>query len=147
MENTEIIRKHITIHKTDLRYLNEIIRTHEKIKTISQAIAYLITNSSNYDELKKQLLDVQKKLTDEQKENIRLKAQSKQLSRIENEIGVLLDLQGVGTRSFPEQKLEDYRLGFDQLVDKQIKNAQEKIATNSVKIRTRKSGEYDDLFE
>lgn len=147
MENSEIIRKHITIHKTDLRYLNEIIRTHEKIKTISQAIAYLITNSSNYDELKKQLLDVQKKLTDEQKENIRLKAQSKQLSRIENEIGVLLDLQGVGTRSFPEQKLEDYRLGFDQLVDKQIKNAQEKIATNSVKIRTRKSGEYDDLFE
>ena len=137
MENSEIIRKHITIHKTDLRYLNEIIRTHEKIKTISQAIAYLITNSSNYDELKKQLLDVQKKLTDEQKENIRLKAQSKQLSRIENEIGVLLDLQGVGTRSFPEQKLEDYRLGFDQLVDKQIKNAQEKIATNSVKIRTR----------
>ena len=147
MENSEIIRKHITIHKTDLRYLNEIIRTHEKIKTISQAIAYLITNSSNYDELKKQLLDVQKKLTDEQKENIRLKAQSKQLSRIENEIGVLLDLQGVGTRSFPEQKLEDYRLGFDQLVDKQIKKAQEKIATNSVKIRTRKSGEYDDLFE
>ncbi len=147
MENSEIIRKHITIHKADLRYLNEIIRTHEKIKTISQAIAYLITNSSNYDELKKQLLDVQKKLTDEQKENIRLKAQSKQLSRIENEIGVLLDIQGVGTRSFPEQKLEDYRLGFDQLVDKQIKNAQEKIATNSVKIRTRKSGEYDDLFE
>lgn len=147
MENSEIIRKHITIHKTDLRYLNEIIRTHEKIKTISQAIAYLITNSSNYDELKKQLLDVQKKLTDEQKENIRLKAQSKQLSRIENEIGVLLDIQGVGTRSFPEQKLEDYRLGFDQLVDKQIKNSQEKMATNSVKIRTRKSGEYDDLFE
>ena len=138
MENSEIIRKHITIHKTDLRYLNEIIRTHEKIKTISQAIAYLITNSSNYDERKKQLLDVQKKLTDEQKENIRLKAQSKQLSRIENEIGVLLDLQGVGTRSFPEQKLEDYRLGFDQLVDKQIKNSQEKMATNSVKIRTRK---------
>ena len=102
MENSEIIRKHITIHKADLRYLNEIIRTHEKIKTISQAIAYLITNSSNYDELKKQLLDVQKKLTDEQKENIRLKAQSKQLSRIENEIGVLLDIQGVGTRSFPE---------------------------------------------
>lgn len=147
MENSEIIRKHITIHKTDLRYLNEIVRTHEKIKTISQAIVYLITNSNNYDELKKQLLDVQKKLTDEQKENIRLKAQSKQLSRIENEIGVLLDLQGVGTRSFPEQKLEDYRLGFDQLVDKQIKNSQEKMATNSVKIRTRKSGEYDDLFE
>lgn len=147
MENSEIIRKHITIHKTDLRYLNEIVRTHEKIKTISQAIVYLITNSNNYDELKKQLLDVQKKLTDEQKENIRLKAQSKQLSRIENEIGVLLDIQGVGTRSFPEQKLEDYRLRFDQLVDKQIKNAQEKIATNSVKIRTRKSGEYDDLFE
>lgn len=147
MENSEIIRKHITIHKTDLRYLNEIVRTHEKIKTISQAIVYLITNSNNYDELKKQLLDVQKKLTDEQKENIRLKAQSKQLSRIENEIGVLLDIQGVGTRSFPEQKLEDYRLRFDQLVDKQIKNAQEKIATNSVKIRSRKSGEYDDLFE
>lgn len=147
MENSEIIRKHITIHKTDLRYLNEIVRTHEKVKTISQAIVYLITNSNNYDELKKQLLDVQKKLIDEQKENIRLKAQSKQLSRIENEIGVLLDIQGVGTRSFPEQKLEDYRLRFDQLVDKQIKNAQEKIATNSVKIRTRKSGEYDDLFE
>ena len=33
MENSEIIRKHITIHKADLRYLNEIIRTHEKIKT------------------------------------------------------------------------------------------------------------------
>lgn len=147
MRNSEIIRKHITIHKTDLQYLNEIVKSHEKINTISQAVSYIITSSNNYDELKKQFLNIQKELKDAQKENIRLKAQSKQLSRIENEIGVLLDLQGVGTRSFPEQKLEDYRLGFDQLVDKQIKNSQEKMATNSVKIRTRKSGEYDDLFE
>ena len=146
MRNSEIIRKHITIHKTDLQYLNEIVKSHEKINTISQAVSF-ITSSNNFDELKKQFLNIQKELKDAQKENIRLKAQSKQLSRIENEIGVLLDLQGVGTRSFPEQKLEDYRLGFDQLVDKQIKNSQEKMATNSVKIRTRKSGEYDDLFE
>ena len=147
MRNSEIIRKHITIHKTDLQYLNEIVKSHEKINTISQAVSYIITSSNNFDELKKQFLNIQKELKDAQKENIRLNAQSKQLSRIENEIGVLLDLQGVGTRSCPEQKLEDYRLGFDQLVDKQIKNSQEKMATNSVKIRTRKSGEYDDLFE
>ena len=119
MRNSEIIRTHITIHKTDLQYLNEIVKSHEKINTISQAVSYIITSSNNFDELKKQFLNIQKELKDAQKENIRLKAQSKQLSRIENEIGVLLDLQGLGTRSNPEQKLEDYRLRIHQIEHKQ----------------------------
>ena len=99
MRNSEIIRKHITIHKTDLQYLNEIVKSHEKINTISQAVSYLITNSNNFDELKKQFLNIQKELNDAQKENIRLKAQSKQLSRIENEIGVLLVLRTLTARN------------------------------------------------
>ena len=44
MRNSEIIRKHITIHKTDLQYLNEIVKSHEKINTISQAVSYIITS-------------------------------------------------------------------------------------------------------
>ena len=52
MRNSEIIRKHITIHKTDLQYLNEIVKSHEKINTISQAVSYIITSSNNFDELK-----------------------------------------------------------------------------------------------
>ena len=64
MRNSEIIRKHITIHKTDLQYLNEIVKSHEKINTISQAVSYLITNSNNFDELKKHFLNIKKKLKD-----------------------------------------------------------------------------------
>ncbi|QIA88625.1 DUF4461 domain-containing protein [Lactobacillus johnsonii] len=131
-----LIQKHFRLFKQDLNRINKLKKDKYFLRNNGDVIRFLL---DSYDKLQ----EVEKDFKELQRNQIQLKSQNKQLSRMEIALYELLFVKGIGNKTF--RGYDTYKEPLDKAVDRIIKNSQERLATNSVRDR-KEENRFDDLF-